>query len=47
MVTAGLEHEKFTNLFPDWTVSPSVQELNCKVEILIDPSVSRTDLSQG
>ena len=31
MVTAGLEHEKFTNLFPYWSVNPSVQELNNKV----------------
>ena len=35
MVTAGLEHEKFINLFPSWQVSSAVQEINCKVHGIV------------
>jgi len=31
MVTAGTEHERFTNQFPFWEVNKQVQALNCKV----------------
>jgi len=30
MVTAGTEHERFTNQFPFWEVNKQVQALNCK-----------------
>ena len=33
MVSAGTEHERFTDLFPFWEVSRTVQELNCKVRL--------------
>lgn len=35
MVTAGLEHEKFINLFPSWQVNSAVQEVNCKVHDIV------------
>ena len=31
VVSAGSEHERFTNIFPFWEVNKTVQELNCKV----------------
>lgn len=31
VVSAGSEHEKFTNIFPFWQVNKTVQGLNCKV----------------
>ena len=43
MVTAGTEHERFTNQFPFWEVNKQVQALNCKVR---PTSLSHTSISQ-